>query len=301
MTLKRRPLILGNWKMHGGYDANSELINALLAGFKSLRIQKAVDVGVCVPSVYLSHTEDLCYGTDLQYGTQDCSAYSKGAYTGDVSAAMLAEFGVHYVLVGHSERRQYQQESDHGVALKAQQALQSGVTPVICIGETLEQREAQQTLAVLTEQLQAVIEILGASSLSDCVIAYEPVWAIGTGKTASPEQAQQVHQALRQWLSAQGADAQAIRLLYGGSMKPDNASRLLAQADIDGGLIGGAALIAEDFLSIVQAAMSAAMSAEMSAESSFEVSSESSPESPPRSSPKRAPTLRSAKTSANAA
>jgi triosephosphate isomerase (TIM) len=247
----RKPLILGNWKLHGRYDANSELINEILIGIGKKPI---VDVGVCVPSVYLSHTEDLCYGTDLHFGAQDCAGYDKGAYTGDVSAAMLAEFGVHFVLVGHSERREYQREDSGLIGLKAQQALAASITPVVCIGETLAQREANQTMAVLTDQLQAVLTVLGAADLSRCVIAYEPVWAIGTGKTATPEQAQAVHADLRAWLQAQGADAASMRLLYGGSMKPDNAASLVSQPDIDGGLIGGAALKAADFLAIVNAA-----------------------------------------------
>ena len=247
----RKKLILGNWKLHGSYDFNSELIGAIAAAQPQY---PRVEVGVCVPSVYLSHVEDLLYDKDLRYGAQDCSAYASGAFTGDVSAAMLAEFGVHYVLVGHSERRQYQQESSHLVALKAQQALASSITPVVCVGETLAQRESDQTLAVLTAQMQAVLDVLGAEALSRCVLAYEPVWAIGTGKTASPEQAQIVHAALRAWLEAQGANANAMRLLYGGSMKADNAAQLLSQPDIDGGLIGGAALKAQDFMAIVAAA-----------------------------------------------
>jgi triosephosphate isomerase (TIM) len=252
--VQRKPLVLGNWKMHGRYDANSELLNAILEGTKTHKTKALVDVGVCVPAVYLSHVEDLCYGNDIFYGAQDCSAYAEGAYTGDVAAAMLAEFGVHYVLVGHSERRQYQYEDSQQVALKAQQALAANIIPVVCIGETLAQRDANETLAVLTTQLQAVLDVLGAVDLSRCVVAYEPVWAIGTGKTATPEQAQAVHFALRGWLADKGADAAGMRLLYGGSMKPDNAEALLGQADIDGGLIGGAALKAVDFLSIVQVA-----------------------------------------------
>jgi triosephosphate isomerase len=258
----RKPLILGNWKMHGRYDDNSELLNAVVDGIKTHKTKRYADVGVCVPAVYLSHTEDLCYGNDVFYGAQDCSAYAQGAYTGDVAAAMLAEFGVHYVLVGHSERRLYQHETSQHVALKAQQALAAGLTPVVCIGETLAQRQADETLSVLTAQLQAVVDLLGAAQLSECVIAYEPVWAIGTGQTASPEQAQAVHAALRTWLAQQGAAASTMRLLYGGSMKPDNAASLLAQADIDGGLIGGAALKAADFLAIAYAAVAQAKAAE---------------------------------------
>ena len=241
--------------MHGRYDFNAELLNGITAGIKTTHSKHHVDVGVCVPHVYLSHSEDLCYGNHLFLGAQDCSAHAQGAYTGDVAAGMLPEFGVSYVLVGHSERRQYQQENSHTVALKAQQALLAGITPVVCIGETLAQREAQHTMSVLTEQLKAVLAVLGAKQLSCCVIAYEPVWAIGTGQTASPEQAQAVHAALRLWLAENGADAANMRLLYGGSMKPSNAASLLAQADIDGGLIGGAALISADFMAIVQAAV----------------------------------------------
>lgn len=253
MTIKamRKPLILGNWKMHGSYDANSELINAVLTGIKTAKTAAFTDVGICVPHVYLSHTEDLCFSQPLFYGAQDCSAFAQGAYTGDVSAAMLTEFGVHYVLVGHSERRLYQHETSDIVALKAKQALLSDITPVICVGETLAQREANTTLAVLTEQLQAVLSVLGSDSIEKCVIAYEPVWAIGTGKTATPEQAQAVHAFLRNWLNENHVNGSAVLLLYGGSMKPDNAASLLAQSDIDGGLIGGAALKADDFLTII--------------------------------------------------
>ncbi len=247
----RKKLILGNWKLHGSYDFNSELLGAISAAHTA---HKRVDVGVCVPSVYLSHVEDLVYDKDVFYGAQDCSAYASGAYTGDVSAAMIAEFGAHYVLVGHSERRQYQQESSRLVALKAQQALSANLTPVVCIGETLAEREAEQTMPVLVAQLQAVLAVLGAADLSRCMVAYEPVWAIGTGKTASPSQAQAVHAALRTWLAENGASANTMRLLYGGSMKPDNAAELLSQPDIDGGLIGGAALKAQDFMAIVNAA-----------------------------------------------
>ncbi len=256
MTIKamRKPLILGNWKMHGGYDTNSELINAILTGIKTDNTPALTDVGICVPHVYLSHTEDLCFSQPLFYGAQDCSAFAQGAYTGDISATMLTEFGVHYVLVGHSERRLYQHETSDIVALKAKQALLSDITPVICVGETLAQREANTTLAVLTEQLQAVLNVLGSDSIEKCIIAYEPVWAIGTGKTATPEQAQAVHSFLRNWLNENHVNGSAVRLLYGGSMKPDNAASLLTQPDIDGGLIGGAALKATDFLAIIAAA-----------------------------------------------
>lgn len=239
--------------MNGGYDANSELINGVLEGMKAAKTKTHVDLGICVPHVYLSHAEDLCYGTDLALAAQDCSAHEQGAFTGEVSAKMLTEFGVQYVLVGHSERREYQRESAQAVALKAQRALAAGITPVVCIGETLAQRDADQTMAVLTAQLQAVLDTLGAKEISRCVIAYEPIWAIGTGKTATPEQAQTIHLALRTWLATQGAGATHMKLLYGGSMKPDNAVSLIAQPDIDGGLIGGAALKAADFLAIASA------------------------------------------------
>lgn len=244
----RRKLVVGNWKMHGSHKANAEL----LAGITGAR-PFSCDVAVCVPFPYLSETAVTLANTDLRWGAQDCSAHEQGAYTGEVSVPMLAEFGCRYVIVGHSERRAYHGESDQLVADKAKAALARGVTPIVCVGETLAERDAGQTEAVVMRQLSAVIHTL-AHCGSEMVVAYEPVWAIGTGRTASPEQAQAVHAVLRAQLRAATPKADQMTLLYGGSVKPDNAATLFAQADIDGGLIGGAALKATDFVAICRAA-----------------------------------------------
>ena len=244
----RRKLVVGNWKMHGSRPANAELLAALLAG----RPYRA-DVAVCVPYVFLNDTAATLAGSDLRWGAQDCSAHEQGAYTGEVSAAMLAECGCRYVIVGHSERRAQHAESDALVATKAQLALARGMTPIVCVGETLAQREAGETEAVVKRQLSAVIHLL-AHCASEIVVAYEPVWAIGTGLTATPEQAQAVHHVLRAQLQAATGHADTMKILYGGSVKADNAATLFAQPDIDGGLIGGAALKAADFISICRAA-----------------------------------------------
>jgi triosephosphate isomerase len=244
----RRKLVAGNWKMHGNHRANAEL----LAGIIGVR-PFGCDVAVCVPYPYLSETAVALAGSDLRWGAQDCSAHEQGAYTGEVSAAMLAEFGCRYVIVGHSERRQYHAETDQLVADKAKAALACGITPIVCVGETLAQREAGQTEAVVKRQLSAVIHALGHCA-GEMVVAYEPVWAIGTGRVATPEQAQSVHALLRAQLSAATAHAGDMKILYGGSMKPDNAVSLLSQPDIDGGLIGGASLKAADFAAICRAA-----------------------------------------------
>jgi triosephosphate isomerase len=201
----------------------------------------------------LAQLQTSLKGSRLDLGAQDLSVHESGAFTGEVSAAMLKEFGVRYCIVGHSERRQYHQESDATVALKAQRALAAGITPIVCVGETLAQREAGQTEEVVKRQLAAVVHTNG-HCISEIVLAYEPVWAIGTGKTASPEEAQHVHQVLRAQLQAASQHADRVRILYGGSMNAGNAQALLAQPDIDGGLIGGAALQAAAFLSIVAAA-----------------------------------------------
>jgi triosephosphate isomerase len=206
-----------------------------------------------VPAPYLAQVQALVAGSVVAVAAQDVSAHVSGAYTGEVSGAMLNDFGVRYALVGHSERRQYHGETDAVVAAKALRALEAGVTPVVCVGETLAEREAGQTEAVVQRQLAAVITAL-ADRLPQVVVAYEPVWAIGTGKTASPEQAQQVHAVLRAQLLAVSAAAGQVRVLYGGSMNAGNAAQLLAQPDIDGGLIGGASLKAADFLQIIAAA-----------------------------------------------
>ena len=243
----RKKLIVGNWKMHGSRPANAELLAGVLAArpFTS-------DVAVCVPFVYLSEAAAMLAGSDIRWGAQDISAHAQGAYTGEVSASMLAECGCRYAIVGHSERRAYHAESDELVAAKAQAALSKGVTPIVCVGETLEQREAGQTEAVVKRQLSAVIHQL-AHCAAEMVVAYEPVWAIGTGRTASPEQAQAVHAVLRAQLQAATGRGDAMKILYGGSVKPDSAATLFAQPDIDGGLIGGAALKAADFVAICRA------------------------------------------------
>jgi triosephosphate isomerase len=243
----RRKLVVGNWKMFGSRPANAELLSALLAARPYGR-----DVAVCVPFVYLSETAATLAGSDIRWGSQDVSAHEQGAYTGEISAGMLAECGCRYAIVGHSERRAYHAESDTLVADKAQAALARGVTPVVCVGETLAERDAGQTEAVVKRQLSAVIQRL-AHCAAEMVVAYEPVWAIGTGRTASPEQAQAVHAVLRAQLQAATGHASTMKILYGGSVKADNAAALFAQPDIDGGLIGGASLKAADFIAICRA------------------------------------------------
>jgi triosephosphate isomerase (TIM) len=248
----RRKLVVGNWKMHGSRVANAELLAALIAARPF-----ACDVAVCVPAVFLSETAATLSTSGIRWGAQDVSAHEKGAYTGEISAAMLNEAGCRYALVGHSERRAAQPnghaESDALVASKAQAALAKGVTPIVCVGETLAERDAGQTEAVVKRQLSAVIHTL-AHCAAEMVVAYEPVWAIGTGRTATPEQAQAVHAVLRAQLQAATGRAQAMQILYGGSVKPDNAALLFAQPDIDGGLIGGASLKAADFIHVCRAA-----------------------------------------------
>jgi triosephosphate isomerase len=244
----RRKLVVGNWKMHGSHKANAELLEALLGGRPY-----GADVAVCPPYPFLSEAAVTLAGSELRWGAQDCSAHEQGAYTGEVSAGMLAEFGCRYAIVGHSERRGYHHESDALVADKAKAALARGVTPIVCVGETLEEREAGRTDEVVKRQLSVVIHTLGHCA-GEIVVAYEPVWAIGTGRTATPEQAQAVHALLRAQLHAATAHADTIKILYGGSVKADNAATLFAQPDIDGGLIGGASLKAADFIAICRAA-----------------------------------------------
>jgi triosephosphate isomerase len=244
----RKKLVIGNWKMHGSRAANA----LLLAGLKEAGPWTA-EVAVCVPFPYISETALALTGSAIAFGAQDCSAHEQGAYTGEVSSAMLADIGCRYVLVGHSERRAYHQEGDQLVADKAKAALAHGVTPVVCVGETLAEREAGQTEVVVKRQLAAVIHTL-THCIGEIVLAYEPVWAIGTGLTASPEQAQAVHKVLRQQLHAATQKSDVMCILYGGSVKPDNAAQLFSQPDIDGGLIGGAALKAADFAAICRAA-----------------------------------------------
>jgi triosephosphate isomerase (TIM) len=243
----RNKLVVGNWKMHGDRQGNA----ALLAGISAAAPFMA-DVAVCVPFPYLADTALALGKGKVVWGAQDCSAHERGAYTGEVSVTMLRDFGCRYVIVGHSERRAYHAESDQLVADKAKLALAHGVTPIVCVGETLAEREAGLTEAIVKRQLSAVIHTL-AHCVSEMVVAYEPVWAIGTGKTASPEQARAVHALLRAQLHAATPRADAMRLLYGGSVKPDNAKELFSQPDIDGGLIGGASLKVDDFVAIARA------------------------------------------------
>jgi triosephosphate isomerase len=234
--------------MHGSRPANAALLDGILRARPF-----DCDVAVCVPFPYLSETAATLAGSDVRWGAQDCSVHEQGAYTGEVSAVMLAELGCRYAIVGHSERRAMHAESDQLVADKAKAALGRGVTPIVCVGETLAQREAGQTEAVVKRQLSAVIHTL-AHCAGEMVVAYEPVWAIGTGLSASPEQAQSVHALLRGQLRAATPHAEVMKILYGGSVKPDNARALFSQPDIDGGLIGGASLKATDFVAICRAA-----------------------------------------------
>jgi triosephosphate isomerase (TIM) len=247
--MTKKKLIAGNWKMNGNLAANDALVRAVIAGMKDA----ACTVAVCVPAPYLAQVQMLRTGSALEVGAQDVSQHEQGAYTGEVSAAMLKEFGVRYAIVGHSERRQYHGETDALVAEKARVALAAGITPIVCVGETLAEREAGKTEEVVKRQMAAVIHTNG-HCISEIVVAYEPVWAIGTGRTATPEQAQQVHALLRAQLKAATEHSDRIQLLYGGSMNAANAASLLAQPDIDGGLIGGASLKAADFLQIIAAA-----------------------------------------------
>ena len=246
----KKKLIAGNWKMNGSLAANETLVKGLLAGMGT----PACQVALCVPSVYLAQLQALVAGSAIGLGAQDVSAHDVGAFTGEVSGTMLREFDVRNTLVGHSERRQYHGETDAVVASKAQRALACGLTPIVCVGETLAEREAGKTEEVVKRQLAAVIHANG-HCISEIVVAYEPVWAIGTGKTATTEQAQQVHAVLRSQLHAASNQADRIHILYGGSMNATNAAQLLAQPDIDGGLVGGASLKVPDFLSIIAAAL----------------------------------------------
>ncbi len=243
----RKPLIVGNWKMNGSRPANAELLAALLAARPF-----ANDIAVCVPFVYLQETAATLAGSDIRWGAQDVSAQAQGAFTGEISAAMLAECGCRYAIVGHSERRALHRESDDLVAAKAQAALGRGVTPIVCVGETLAERETGQTETVVKRQLSAAIHQL-AHCAAEMVVAYEPVWAIGSGLSATPAQAQAVHQVLRAQLHAATGHGATMKILYGGSVKPDNAAELFAQPDIDGGLIGGASLKAAEFIAICRA------------------------------------------------
>ena len=248
----RRPFVAGNWKMNG----SREDARALLAGVcEGARRLPAVDVGVCPPFVYVTDASAAIGEGPVCLGGQSCAAAERGAFTGEVSAPMLADVGCSFVLVGHSERRTLYGESDTDVASKAGAALAAGLAPVVCVGETLEEREADRTESTVARQIDAVIDRLEAGALARIVIAYEPVWAIGTGRTATPEQANAVHAFLRERIAARDPEvASALRILYGGSVKPENAARIFAEPDVDGGLIGGASLDVEDFIDICRAA-----------------------------------------------
>ena len=249
----KQKLITGNWKMNGSLAANEALVHEVQQGLAQALGGKHAQVAVCVPAAYLSQVQQLVKGSGVALGSQDVSAHEQGAYTGEISAAMLKDFAVRYAIVGHSERRQYHGETDEQVAHKAQHALSAGITPIVCVGETLAERAAGKTEEVVKRQLAAVIHTNG-HCISEIVVAYEPVWAIGTGQTASPAQAQAVHAVLRGQLQAATEHSERVHILYGGSMNAANAVELLTQPDIDGGLIGGAALKAADFLTIIAAA-----------------------------------------------
>lgn len=248
----RQKLVAGNWKMHGGLKTNQQLLQDVVAGVAGLR---DVAVAVCVPFPYLAQTQAVLSGTPVAWGAQNLSEQAQGAFTGEVSASMLQDFACRYVLVGHSERRAIYGETDSLVAEKFAAALASGLRPVFCVGETLEQRDAGKTLEIVFAQIDAVLARVGVAAFSGAVVAYEPVWAIGTGRTATSAQAQEVHAAIRAKLAKLDAGvAEGLQILYGGSVKPGNAVELFSMPDIDGGLIGGASLVASDFLAICAAA-----------------------------------------------
>jgi triosephosphate isomerase len=247
----RRKLVIGNWKMNGRRSDNPALLSSIVHGTERARAECVV----CVPAPYLAQCEAVLAGTSVGWGAQDVSTHELGAYTGELAACMLVEFGCSHVIIGHSERRANHCESNEAVGMKAVAALKAGITPVLCVGERLEERRAGRTAAVVSAQLEAVLRLIDPSDVAKLVLAYEPVWAIGSGQTATPEMAQEVHAHLRAHLAQKHAEGAAtVRILYGGSMKPGNAKELMAMPDIDGGLIGGAALIAADFLAIIHAA-----------------------------------------------
>ncbi len=248
----RQPFVAGNWKMNGSLESVRELLDGLKRGIGDVKV---AEVAVCPPYVFIPEAQQQLAGTAIAWGGQDLSTESAGAFTGEIAASMLNDFACKYVIVGHSERRTYHAETDELVAKKYALARAAGLVPILCVGETLEERERGITEEVVARQLDAVIELEGVDALAAGVIAYEPVWAIGTGMTASPEQAQDVHAFIRGRVAEKSAEvAEGVRILYGGSMKPGNAKELLGKPDIDGGLIGGAALQAEDFLGICTAA-----------------------------------------------
>lgn len=247
----RRRIVAGNWKLHGTRSSASALVGELAAGLPLA----GVEMVVLPPLPYLGDLIEDFEGHAIGFGAQDVSCNEKGAYTGEVSATMLVDVGARYGLVGHSERRQHHAESSELIARKFVAALNAGLIPILCVGETLAQREADQTAMIIAAQLAPVLDLAGAGAFERAVVAYEPVWAIGTGRTASPQQAQEVHAFIRGVVGAHDATiAGLLPLLYGGSVKPDNAVELFAQPDVDGGLVGGASLVASDFLAIARAA-----------------------------------------------
>lgn len=250
----RNYLVAGNWKMNGDSAVVSELCDRIIGG---LGAAESVEVLVCPPFPYLQATRSKLEGTRVRLGAQNVSEHVPGAYTGEVAASMLKDLGCQYVIVGHSERRAMMHETNSMVAAKFAAASREGLTPILCVGETLEERNAGDTEAVIGGQIGAVLDELGVEAFETAVVAYEPVWAIGTGKTASPEQAQEVHRHIRALLAARSADiADKVQILYGGSVKGANAAGLFAMPDIDGGLIGGASLDAAEFLAIAEAVTS---------------------------------------------
>ena len=248
----RQYLVAGNWKMHGSKEAVAALVEGVAAGMGGAM---TTEVALCPPFVFLSQVGELTAGAGIALGAQNVSEHDKGAYTGEISAQMLMDFGCTYAIVGHSERRAMYGESDDQVASKFHRARAGGLRPILCVGETLQERESNETQDVIARQLGAVLDTLGAHGLSEAVIAYEPVWAIGTGKTATPEMANDVHRFIRECLRVHCDEAASrTRILYGGSVKSSNAQALFAMSDIDGGLVGGASLQADEFLAICHAA-----------------------------------------------
>ena len=249
----RQPLVAGNWKMNGSLDSVTPLVEGIKAGLDSVT---TAEMAVCPPYVYIPTVAALLAGTSIALGAQDVSDQESGAYTGEIAPAMLTDVGCKYAIVGHSERRSIYGESDEFTANKFAAARKAGLVPILCVGELLEEREQGITEQVVARQLDAVIELEGVAALGDAVIAYEPVWAIGTGKTATPDQAQEVHAQIRSLVSKQFGNevASTLRIQYGGSVKPENADELLSQPDIDGALVGGACLKAETFMPIIQSA-----------------------------------------------
>ena len=249
----KQKLIAGNWKMNGSLAANEALVHGVQQGLAQALGGKHAQVAVCVPAAYLSQVQQLVKGSGVDLGSQDVSAHEQGAYTGEISAAMLKDFAVRYAIVGHSERRQYHQEADEQVAEKALQVLDSDMIPVICVGESADERNSGRAQEVVCGQIAKQVSVL-QDRLADCLIAYEPVWAIGTGKVASADIAQDMHRHIRLQLAEFDLDvASHVGILYGGSVNPDNAVELFAMPDIDGGLVGGASLNPQDFLAICQA------------------------------------------------